>query len=107
MKRVMRRRLGEAGWRAVLARFAASGRTAAAFCREESICVASFYRWRSLLGLEVSDVVQQPETVKGGGVVASTAFVDLGPLSAARSSTERFELRLDLGGGLLLHLVRG
>jgi hypothetical protein len=34
----------------------------------------------------------------------TTGFVDLGTLSASGS---RFELRLDLGGGVLLHLVRG
>lgn len=38
-----------------------------------------------------------PET--GGG------FVELGALAAAKES--RFEVRLDLGGGVLLHLVRG
>jgi hypothetical protein len=35
-------------------------------------------------------------------------FVDLGTLNApAPSQAARFELRLDLGGGVILHLVRG
>jgi hypothetical protein len=33
----------------------------------------------------------------------SSGFVDLGALS---TSTGKFEVRLDLGGGVLLHLVR-
>jgi hypothetical protein len=34
----------------------------------------------------------------------AAAFVDLGTLPSSR---EPLELRLDLGGGVLLHLVRG
>ena len=36
-------------------------------------------------------------------------FVDLGTLAvpASASKSERIELRLDLGGGMMLHLVRG
>jgi len=41
-----RKRLGEAAWRELLARFAASGLSAAAFCRREAISAASFYRKR-------------------------------------------------------------
>jgi hypothetical protein len=33
-------------------------------------------------------------------------FVDLGPLITSPSSSPSFELHLDLGGGLMLHLVR-
>jgi len=35
---------------------------------------------------------------------ASSGFVDLGPL---KDSGSKLEMRLDLGGGVLLHVVRG
>ena len=39
---------------------------------------------------------------------AAGTFVDLGTLSAPSAAPcERLELRLDLGGGMILHLVRG
>ena len=40
---------------------------------------------------------------------ARDEFVDLGTLAvpASASKSERIELRLDLGGGMMLHLVRG
>jgi hypothetical protein len=60
-----------------------------------------------LLGIEGGGAERQQTSVTTDGAVASAAFVDLGALKAAHSPTERFELRLDLGGGLLLHLVRG
>ena len=79
-----------------------------AFCAEESINASSFYRWRGLSG--------DPQAKSAGGLAASevapvqprprrtqTEFVDLGSLGSSRS---RVELRLDLGDGLLLTLVR-
>jgi len=96
-------RRGREGWRALLAGFKGSGLSAEAFCRREGISSASFYRWRSVLGnggeqhraLAVRD--------------AASAFVDAGPLELPRSQplSSRLDLRLDLGDGVLLHLVRG
>ncbi len=39
--------------------------------------------------------------------VTAAPFVDLGAIATAPSAPSRLELRLDLGGGLTLHLVRG
>lgn len=39
-----------ARWRELVARQAASGRSVAAFCRDESIAVQTFYGWRARLG---------------------------------------------------------
>jgi transposase-like protein len=95
---------GEQEWQALLSRFAGSGMGVEAFCRGEGISAASFYRWRGLLG---------NGSGPGGASEAQPAFVDLGPLrptSAANSGQTpagRLELKLDLGGGLVLHLVRG
>jgi len=81
----------------LLARFESAGLSVAAFCARESISEASFYRWRGLL----------PSSGAGHDLAqAAGAFVDLGPMaSGARGA--RLEVRLDLGGGVVLHLVRG
>ena len=100
-------------WRALMTRFGASGLSVAEFCRRESLCKASFYRWRGLLGRVVE--ADQPNEVEPGG----SGFVDLGMLgqsataaTVAKSDTASnplgsLELTLELGGGLVLHLVRG
>lgn len=80
-------------WRALLASQADSGLTVAAFCARERLSAASFYQWRSRLGRTEAPAA---------AVVARDAFVDLGALS----SGGRFELRIDLGGGLVLRLAR-
>ena len=102
MPGIRRQRRSSQGWRALLTRFAGSGQTVRAFCQRESVSPASFYRWRSRLG----------QAADAGGVPVASAlpsapagFVDLGPLLAP-SSSPSFELHLDLGGGLMLHLVR-
>ena len=86
-------------WRSLLRRFGNGGLGVAAFCRGEGISAASFYRWRSLLS----------GTVDRGDVVvrdSAPAFVDLGALNPAASPGPRLDLKLDLGDGLVLHLVR-
>lgn len=101
MQQIRRERRGADGWREVLERFAQSGLTARAFCDREGISTASFYRWRSLLkGSQQTLRSQKPPMVAD----PAAGFVDLGALSP---SSPRFEVRLDLGGGVLLHLVRG
>ena len=83
-------------WPALLGRFESAGMSVVAFCAGESISEASFYRWRGRLA-----------SSGAGHYVAPTAgFVDLGPIvSGAREA--RLEIRLDFGGGIVLHLVRG
>jgi len=87
-------------WRCLLAKFDGSDMGVEAFCRGQAISAASFYRWRNLLddggdGAETAAINRTP------------AFVDLGSLSTAGVSAPRLELKLDLGHGLILHLVRG
>jgi len=100
MERTGRRRRTAASWHAVFARFAESGLTALAFCEREGISRESFYRWRSKLAISAD-----PPPVHEDARATSTAagFIDLGAL---RGGSSRLELRLDLGGGVLLHLVR-
>jgi len=85
-------------WQSLLAKFDGGDMGVEAFCRRQAISVASFYRWRSLLG----------NGGGGAGLTSDTvpAFVDLGTLDTAASSKPRIELKLDLGDGLTLHLVR-
>lgn len=105
MQEAKRRRLGRKAWRALLAQFADSGLTVAAFCRREAVGTASFYRWRSQLEPASAVAARSPVAPASPGTTAD--FVDLGPLLTTGSAPARFELRLDLGGGLVLQLRRG
>ena len=87
-------------WRALMARFDSSGLGVAAFCRREAVSSASFYRWRGLLRERHEDA----EAIRND---RGAAFVDLGELNSNPSPRPRFELKLDLGEGLFLHVVRG
>ena len=91
-------RRNEAAWRSLLSRFEPSGLSVSAFCRRELVSAASFYRWRRLLS-DGRDSNGDRGTVP--------AFVDLGALnSAAQTARPLIDLTLDLGDGLILHLVR-
>ncbi|MBK7326267.1 MAG: IS66 family insertion sequence element accessory protein TnpB [Propionivibrio sp.] len=84
-------------WQCLLAKFDDSGLGVEAFCRREAVSAASLYRWRGLLGA----AGDHDET----SVISKTpAFVDLGTLRSAAAA--RIDLKLDLGDGLVLHLVR-
>ena len=89
-------------WRAVVARFGQSGLTEEAFCEREGVGLKLFHRWRvKRSGAAARAVVDKPVRA----VSSPTAeFVDLGSLQDGGS---RLEMRLDLGGGVLLHVVRG
>ena len=90
-------RRDESQWRALLSRFSGSGLTVAAFCERESVSTASFHRWRERIQGDGGAVVVSP---------IAPAFLDLGCLEASASRAAPIDLRLDLGGGLSLHLVR-
>lgn len=83
----------QAYWRQVMESFCASGETVQHFCREHGLSPASFYQWRKKLMATEGDT-------------AHPGFIDLGELST-RTSAGRLEIRLDLGGGLMLQVVRG
>jgi putative transposase len=86
-------------WQSLLSKVDGSGLSVEAFCRREGISAASLYRWRSVLrsALDRGEVVVP---------VRAPGFVDLGVLNS-HSPGSRLELKLDLGEGLVLHLVRG
>jgi hypothetical protein len=75
--------------------------TAPAFCARERISRQSLYRWRSRLGGE-SD---QALVAKAAQLTSpASEFIDLGDL---RSGGSRWEVRLDLGAGVVLSIARG
>jgi hypothetical protein len=90
-------------WREAVARFAHSGLTEAAFCEREGLIPRLFHRWRTKRGPTTSRaMIKRP--VRVAPTPPTAGFVDLGALKDGGS---RLEMRLDLGGGVMLHLVRG
>jgi putative transposase len=96
-----KRRRGEDTWRELVARQAQSGLSVAAFCQREGISPCSLYGWRKRLRQGDGEELQAPSLP----VTRQPApgFIDLGALGGAGSHCE---IRLDLGGGVVLHLVR-
>ncbi len=91
-------------WRAMVARFAQSGLTEEAFCEGEGVSAKLFHRWRMKRGKSMPRaVVDRPARV-APSAASGSGFVDLGSL---KDSGSKLEMRLDLGGGVLLHVVRG
>ena len=83
--------------RAVVSRYERSGMELEAFCQREGISAASLYRWRRTVG-------RAPSQRLAPAAESAPRFVDLGALTARGRA---LELKLDLGDGLVLHLVRG
>ena len=84
----------------MLKQFKASGRSARAFCEAEGVGLVRFYAWRRRLrgqSMPARGFRKSSTPERAGG------FVELGALGAKES---RFEVRMDLGAGVLLHLVR-
>jgi len=100
MHKVIRRRSVET-WRELVARQSCSGLSVQAFCRQEGLNTWTFYGWRSRLREKTA--VAETTAVRGSTQTAA-GFIDLGALSR---SSSRCEIRLDLGGGMVLQVVRG
>jgi hypothetical protein len=101
MEKVKQRRFRAGGWRKILGRFEESGLTAQAFCANERISARSLRRWQLRLGAgleEALPVKTARPTSKPDG------FIDLGAL---RSDGPKFEVRLELGAGVVLSIARG
>lgn len=101
MQRVTQRRSVET-WRELVTRQDRSGLSVQAFCRQERLNAWTFYGWRSRLRKSAA-VADEPMVVKEQNR-DPTGFIDLGAL---RGVSSRCEIRLDLGGGVVLHVVRG
>ena len=106
----------ESAWRERFARYARSKQTVEAFCLSEAVSVASFYGWRTRLRNGRGNLLPAPRTVP---LPAASPFIDLGSVSAGsiRTTAARhapapdyaattINLRLELGDGVILHIVR-
>ena len=106
----------ETAWRDRLARFAASKLTVQAFCLNEAVSVASFYLWRTRLRNSQGKSLTAP---RAGLVAAASPFIDLGSVRSRAISTPpsidthaahpqpaAINIRLDLGGGMVLYIAR-
>ena len=104
----------ESAWRDRLVRYASSGQSIDAFCQSESISSVSFYGWRARLRAQDAGATANRKAMPG-----ASPFIDLGPVIAAVSASaavertaalaERrsgVEVRIDLGDGVLLTLVK-
>lgn len=103
MEQTRRQRRDENAWRSVISGFEESGLSVSQFCEGEGIGAASFYHWRSRLSSAVS---RRKRRARAEPVMPARRgdFLDLGSL---RSSTARMEVRLELGGGVVVHIARG
>jgi hypothetical protein len=102
-----RRHLSAQEWQGVLHRFAGAGESIGAFCRHERLSTSSFRLWRNRL---MARSAEAPARAPMPGAIDSQAmgFVDLGTLGMApQAPSGRLELKLELGGGVTLHIVRG
>lgn len=100
----------EATWRGRLLRHAQSGKSIAAFCRDESVSTASFHIWRAKLaaGSEHTAKPTQPAAFIDLGAIKDTGGVTSmahSPPSTPVSSPE-IDIRIDLGGGIVLAITR-
>jgi hypothetical protein len=97
MEKIKQRRYGAKGWRKILCRFEESGLTALAFCTQERISTKSLRRWQLRLADDSVVANVAPSASKPAG------FIDLGDL---RTGGSRYEVRLELGVGIVLSIAR-
>ncbi|MEY4564296.1 MAG: hypothetical protein RLZZ618_3573 [Pseudomonadota bacterium] len=101
-----RRRLDVNMWREVFERFDSGELSVARFCQHEGLCVSSFHRWRSRVGaVTVTAPKPQLSPIKASRPQPSAGFVELGALSQS-AAAPGLNIRLDLGNGVTLHIVR-
>lgn len=112
-----RKRLDEQSWRAVFDRFEGAATTVQEFCLREGLTRSVFMRWRARLRGN-SKPAPPPALAKASATAPKPSFVDLGLLGGATTTTgtvalaaaaaqhAALDLRIDLGAGISLHLVR-
>jgi hypothetical protein len=99
-----RQRLDVGTWRGIFERFDAGDLSVAQFCQHEGLCVSSFHRWRSRVG--AATMPASPITpYESSRPQASVGFVELGSINQA-CAAPGLDIRLELGGGVTLHIVR-
>ena len=108
VKTKTRRHLSPQAWREVFSRFDGSGQSVSGFCKREGLHTNSFRRWQQRLfptaATPIPMQAQEPREATRQEPVAS--FIEMGPMAAANAAAGRLEVRLELGAGLVLHVVR-
>jgi hypothetical protein len=90
----------QAQWRERIARQAASGKSVAAFCRDEAIATQTFYWWRARLGKRDAHTAPRAKA-------KAAPFIDLGTMGEADvDAMPGIDIRLDLGHGITLTIAR-
>ncbi len=90
-----RRRAAE--WQQLVDDYIDSGLSARRYCADHDIAYASFLQWKRRLSTEV-DMSPDP---------AAPAFLDLSALASGEPRTNRWQIELSLGDGVVLRLERG
>lgn len=105
-KKRARRHLDAQSWREVFRRFDGSGESVVGFCKREGLNTSSFHRWRQRLATTSAGSTSHEgrEPVRQS---AAAKFIEMGAMSAQTERASRLEIRLELGGGVVLHMVRG
>ncbi len=100
----------EVAWRNRLQRHAQSGKSIAAFCRDEAVSTASFYIWRAKLATTSGPAAHltQPAAFIDLGAIKDTVSVTsiAHPSASACMPTAEIDVRIDLGGGIVLTITR-
>jgi hypothetical protein len=102
MGKIKRIRRSVAMWRELFSRQSSSGLSVPEFCRREGINASLFQRWRS--SLEASGKVTRTPARAEPATEAPAPFIDLGGIGIGGP---RFEVRLELGAGIVLSIARG
>jgi hypothetical protein len=104
-----RRHLSAQTWREVFGRFDGSGESVSGFCKREGLHTSSFRRWQQRLAPTAATPIpmqaQEPREARRQAPVAR--FIEMDATAAANAAAGRLEVRLELGAGLVLHVVRG
>ena len=100
----------EAAWRSRLQRHAQSSQSIAALCRDEAVSTASVNVWRAKLAVagQHQANLSQPAAFIDLGAIKDAVGVTPGahaPVSGT-VQTSGVEVRIDLGGGIVLTITR-
>ncbi|WP_434782908.1 IS66 family insertion sequence element accessory protein TnpA [Ferrovum myxofaciens] len=98
-KRSRRIRHSRQDWQGFVSEFLTGGQDCKSFCRDKGLNPSRLIRWQGVFRNEISPAISQMQPV---------GFLDLGTLPAPEPQprTGILELKLDLGGGVVLTLTR-
>ena len=96
MSKIVEKRVrhSSAQWQGMFARFEAEGLSVVEFCRRNRVSPSSFHRWRQLLSGAMPTVAP----------AAVSSFLELPSVAAPVS--ERWQIELELGDGVVLRFAR-